>query len=39
MRDYALHNAAAFDDEVLGRVPIIDLLVEPVHVLASHWRR
>jgi glucosamine--fructose-6-phosphate aminotransferase (isomerizing) len=26
-----------FDDEILGRVPMIDLLTEPVAVLARHW--
>ena len=26
-----------FDDEVLGRVPMIELLTEPVAVLARHW--
>ncbi len=26
-----------FDDEVLGRVELIDLLTEPVAVLARHW--
>jgi len=26
-----------FDDEVLGRVPMIELLTEPVALLARHW--
>ena len=26
-----------FDDAVLGRVPMIELLTEPVAVLARHW--
>jgi hypothetical protein len=26
-----------FDDAVLGAVPMIDLLTEPVAVLARHW--
>jgi hypothetical protein len=26
-----------FDDAVLGRVPMIDLLTEPVAVLARYW--
>jgi glucosamine--fructose-6-phosphate aminotransferase (isomerizing) len=39
----ALHDAVtetepAFRDEVLGEVPVIDLLDQPVHVLAEHWR-
>jgi glucosamine--fructose-6-phosphate aminotransferase (isomerizing) len=28
----------AFVESVLGQIPLVDLLVEPVHVLASHWR-
>ncbi len=27
-----------FDDSVLGRVPVADLLTEPVYVLAERWR-
>jgi hypothetical protein len=26
-----------FDDEVLAGVPVIELLTEPVAVLARHW--
>jgi hypothetical protein len=26
-----------FDDLVLGRVPMIELLTQPVAVLARHW--
>jgi glutamine---fructose-6-phosphate transaminase (isomerizing) len=26
-----------FDDQVLGRVPLIELLTEPVAILARHW--
>jgi hypothetical protein len=26
-----------FDDEALGRVPMIELLTEPVAILARHW--
>ena len=28
-----------FDEAVLGQVPIVDLLTEPVHVLATRWHR
>jgi hypothetical protein len=28
----------SFDDSVLAEVPILELLSEPVYVLASHWR-
>jgi glucosamine--fructose-6-phosphate aminotransferase (isomerizing) len=39
----ALHDAVTetepgFRDEVLGDVAVIDLLDQPVHVLAEHWR-
>jgi glucosamine--fructose-6-phosphate aminotransferase (isomerizing) len=36
--DAVTETEPTFDEEVLGRVPILDLLVEPVHVLARHWR-
>ncbi|HYA44487.1 MAG TPA: SIS domain-containing protein [Acidimicrobiales bacterium] len=29
----------SFDDEVLGTVPVIELLTEPVAVLARHWAK
>ena len=28
-----------FDDQILGDVPLFDLLSQPVYVLAEHWRR
>ncbi|MEA3075905.1 MAG: hypothetical protein QOF60_813 [Actinomycetota bacterium] len=36
--DAVTETEPAFSDDVLGSVPLDDLLVEPVHVLASHWR-
>jgi glucosamine--fructose-6-phosphate aminotransferase (isomerizing) len=36
--DAVTETEPAFRDEVLGEVPLVDLLVEPVHVLAAHWR-
>jgi glucosamine--fructose-6-phosphate aminotransferase (isomerizing) len=27
----------AFRDDLLGEVPVIDLLTDPVYVLAEHW--
>jgi glutamine---fructose-6-phosphate transaminase (isomerizing) len=39
IRDAVTETVPAFDDEVLGRVPLVDLLTRPVHVLAAHWRR
>jgi glucosamine--fructose-6-phosphate aminotransferase (isomerizing) len=37
--DAVTETEPAFADDVLGSVALVDLLVEPVHVLASHWRR
>ena len=28
----------SFDDSVLGRIDVIEILTEPVYVLAEHWR-
>ena len=36
--DAVTESEPTFRDEVLAEVPVIDLLVEPVHVLAAHWR-
>jgi glucosamine--fructose-6-phosphate aminotransferase (isomerizing) len=36
--DAVTETEPAFRDEVLADVPLVDLLVEPVHVLAQHWR-
>jgi glutamine---fructose-6-phosphate transaminase (isomerizing) len=36
--DAVTETESHFDDEVLARVPMIDLLVDPVWVLAKHWR-
>jgi hypothetical protein len=36
--DSVTETEPTFRDEVLAEVPLVDLLVEPVHVLASHWR-
>ena len=37
--DAVTETEPVFAEEVLGRVPLIDLLSEPVHVLADHWRQ
>jgi len=39
LRDAVTETEPAFQDEVLGEVTVIDLLDQPVHVLAEHWRR
>jgi glucosamine--fructose-6-phosphate aminotransferase (isomerizing) len=36
--DAVTETEPTFDEQVLGEVPIFELLVEPVHVLAGHWR-
>jgi glucosamine--fructose-6-phosphate aminotransferase (isomerizing) len=37
--DAVTEQQPSFDDAVLADVALVDLLVEPVHVLASHWQR
>jgi glucosamine--fructose-6-phosphate aminotransferase (isomerizing) len=37
--DAVTETEPSFDDSVLAEVPILELLTEPVYVLASHWRR
>jgi glucosamine--fructose-6-phosphate aminotransferase (isomerizing) len=37
--DAVTETEPSFDDSVLAEVPILELLSEPVYVLASHWRR
>ncbi|MEW6152829.1 MAG: SIS domain-containing protein [Actinomycetota bacterium] len=37
--DAVTEREPSFDVAVLGQVPIVDLLTEPVHVLAEKWRR
>ena len=38
LRDAVTETEPRFDDSVLGDVPVIDLLDQPVHLLANHWR-
>jgi glucosamine--fructose-6-phosphate aminotransferase (isomerizing) len=38
LRDAVTETEPSFRDEVLGDVAVIDLLDQPVHVLAEHWR-
>ncbi len=37
--DAVTETEPTFADEVLGEVPIVELLTQPVHVLAQRWRR
>jgi glucosamine--fructose-6-phosphate aminotransferase (isomerizing) len=39
LTDAVLETEPSFDDSVLGEVPIVDLLVDPVHLLRSHWAK
>ena len=39
LTDAVLETQPTFDDAVLGDVPIVDLLTQPVHVLARSWQR
>jgi glucosamine--fructose-6-phosphate aminotransferase (isomerizing) len=36
--DAVTETEATFDDDWLGSVDVVDLLTEPVYVLAEHWR-
>jgi glucosamine--fructose-6-phosphate aminotransferase (isomerizing) len=36
--DAVTETEATFDDDRLGDVAVVDLLTEPVYVLAEHWR-
>ena len=38
LKDAVTETEPTFDDERLGRVPVIDLLTEPVYSLAELWR-
>jgi len=39
LRDAVTETESVFDDTVLGEVPMVDLLTQPVYVLAERWRR
>ena len=38
LRDAVTETEPAFDDSLLGTVPLVALLTDPVYVLASRWR-
>jgi glucosamine--fructose-6-phosphate aminotransferase (isomerizing) len=38
LKDAVTETEPAFDDTVLATVPVVDLLTEPVYVLAERWR-
>jgi glucosamine--fructose-6-phosphate aminotransferase (isomerizing) len=39
LRDAVTETEPTLDDAVLGTLPVVDLLTEPVYVLAERWRR
>jgi len=39
LKDAVTETESTFDDAVLGTVPVVDLLTQPVYVLAERWRR
>jgi glucosamine--fructose-6-phosphate aminotransferase (isomerizing) len=39
LRDAVTETEPVFDDALLGEVPLVALLTDPVYVLASRWRR
>jgi len=39
LRDAVTETEPTFDDAVLGTFPVVDLLTDPVYVLAERWRR
>lgn len=38
LKDAVTETEPTFDDSVLATVPVVDLLTQPVYVLAAHWR-
>src|SRR5205823_2674800 len=36
--DAVTETEPTFDEDVLAEVPVIDLLTQPVHLLATRWR-
>jgi glucosamine--fructose-6-phosphate aminotransferase (isomerizing) len=38
LKDAVTETEPTFDEAVLGTVPVVDLLTEPVYVLADRWR-
>ncbi|MFP5317313.1 MAG: SIS domain-containing protein [Acidimicrobiia bacterium] len=37
--DAVTEREPVFEEAVLGEVPIVDLLTQPVHLLAAHWQQ
>ena len=39
LRDAVMETEPEFDESVLGRVPVTDLLTRPIHDLAAYWQK
>ena len=39
LKDAVTETEPTFDESMLGSIPVVDLLTEPVYVLAERWRR
>ena len=39
MCPFSTETEPNFDDALMATIPTVDLLVEPVWVLADHWRQ
>ena len=37
--DWVTETEGGFDDALLGRLPVDELLIEPISDAADHWRR
>jgi glucosamine--fructose-6-phosphate aminotransferase (isomerizing) len=37
--DWVTETEGSFDDSLLGELPVVDLLIEPISDSADHWRR
>jgi glucosamine--fructose-6-phosphate aminotransferase (isomerizing) len=38
LRDAVTETEPTFNEEILGEIPVIDLLEQPIHLLADRWR-
>ena len=38
LRDAVTETEPSFQEELLGEIPIVDLLEQPIHLLADKWR-
>ena len=38
LRDTVTETEPSFREEVLGQIPVVDLLEQPVHLLADRWK-